>query len=93
MDSDCSGMLQYNIMSNCGTCAGGTTDGTVTSVTCSIDLPAVTDKCSFGIQSVICTNMSGVSSTPLNITLKGICYTIDTSHMHDTSIQGKLHYA
>ena len=73
MDSDCSS-LQYNITSNCGTCAD-TIDGKFTSVTCSIDLSAVTGECSFGIQSVVCTSISGISSIPLNIKLKGIhCY-------------------
>ena len=74
VDSDCS-TLNYNIMSNCGSCIN-TTATTTTSVACSISVN-VTDsitQCSFGVQSVVCGNVSGVPSTPLDMTLQGIFY-------------------
>jgi hypothetical protein len=38
-------------------------------------------QCSFGVQSVVCATLSGVPSTPLDVTLKGtmltFTYTLD----------------
>jgi hypothetical protein len=54
------------------------TSVTATSVACSIsvgDNIILIDnmtQCSFGVQSVVCATLSGVPSTPLNVTLKGI---------------------
>ena len=79
VSSNCS-ILQYNITSNCGTCADIIASST-SSVSCSINLSVNMMPCSFGIQSVICTNMSGNLSTPLLVTLKGnslACYFDDT---------------
>ena len=74
VDSDCSA-LHYSITtSNCGTCAN-TTERTVTSTVCSIDLSAVADntmQCSFGIQTVVCNNISGNLSTQVDVTLTGL---------------------
>ena len=71
VESNCS-TLHYNIMSNCGTCPH-TIESTANSVTCFIDLSASAGNitlCAFGVQSVICANISGNFSTPLNLTLK-----------------------
>ena len=72
MDSGCS-TLHYNITSNCGSCIN-TTAVTTTSVACSISVADNMTQCSFGVQSVVCANISGVLSTPLDVTLKGIIY-------------------
>ena len=73
VQSNCS-TLQYNIDSDCGTCLD-VIEKTVNLVTCSFDLSAVIEStmlCSFGISSVICGNISGNLSAPLDVILKGI---------------------
>ena len=70
VDSSCSRRLShYRAVSDCGTCPNRV-DKMATSATCSI---AFTDVvlCSFSIQSVICANLAGNLSPPLNVTLKG----------------------
>ena len=77
VDSDCS-TFQYNITSNCGNCVNTTAVNT-TSVTCAISLSSADNnvmQCSFSIQSVVCANISGVPSTPLDVTLKGSYYAL-----------------
>lgn len=84
VDSNCS-TLQYNIIaSSCGVCADNNIilmNSTASSVTCFISLSVNMMRCSFGIQSVICTDVSGNLSTPLIVTPKGnslACYFDDT---------------
>ena len=61
--------LQYRTESDCGTCTSDPL--TTTFVTCSI--AAITDNvCSFSVRSVVCNNITGSWSSPVNVNLKGV---------------------
>ena len=57
--------LHYNILSsNCGSCPT-TTNTTI--VTCT-DVPTDGSVCTFALQTVVCSNIIGNSSDPVNVT-------------------------
>ena len=60
-------IIHYNIMaSNCGSCPTTTNH---TTVTCS-DLPTEQNTfCTFALQTVICGNITGILSNPINVSL------------------------
>ena len=62
--------LQYRIESNCGIC---TTNSQLTaSATCSIEMSTITDNvCKFSVKSVVCNDITGSMSVPVNVSLKG----------------------
>ena len=72
IQSNCSS-LQYGIESDCGSCSEGSqTFLNQTSKTCIVEQPNTDERmCSFAVNSVICRNISGSFSTPVNVTLKG----------------------
>ena len=72
IQSNCSS-LQYGTESDCGSCSDESqTVLNQTSKTCIVEQPNMDERvCSFAVNSVICRNISGSFSTPVNVTLKG----------------------
>jgi hypothetical protein len=67
--------LQYNIETDCGNCSSN--PQSATSVICSFDLSSIINNvCSFSVGTVICDDIAGNFSEPINITLKGLQYEI-----------------
>ena len=69
---DCS-TLRYLIESDCGTCPVNSV--ATTSATCSFQLPLTSASgpnfCNFSVRSIICNDVIGSKSIPVNVTLKG----------------------
>ena len=66
---DCS-TLRYFIESDCGTCPMNPV--ATTSASCSFQLPLTSANfCNFSVRSIICNDVIGSKSIPVNITLKG----------------------
>lgn len=65
--STCASLL-YEINTDCGICIAVTN---LTDVSCSINVHDSPKVCSFQVRSIVCGNIAGMWSNPVNITLKG----------------------
>lgn len=60
--------LLYEINTDCGICI---TITNLTDISCSINVHDLPKVCSFRVRSIVCGNITGMWSNPVNMTMKG----------------------
>lgn len=66
-------VYEVNATQSCGSCPHHTT---FTSVSCTFNFSHIPGVCRFSIRTIVCNNITGNWSEPVNVTLKGIQFTL-----------------
>ena len=80
--SNCVPLLyETSASESCGACPRHTT---VASASCAFNFSHVPGVCGFAVRTIVCDNITGNWSKPINVTLKGILHC--SGHMHGCTI-------